>query len=95
MGQAIPETEAETRGLVVDRGWGEYWLADPGLAPTRVSDEQVEVLSAERFAGAEVGASEVRFGDQTGELLAVTAAGRWIEIGEDGSTEDVTTEVMG
>lgn len=93
MGQAIPETAAETRGLVVDQGWGEYWLADPDLSPTRVTAEQVETLSVESVV--EAGACDVRFSDAVGDLLGLTADGRWLEIGEDGQFDDVTKVVTG
>jgi hypothetical protein len=92
MGQAIPETAMETAGVVVDRGWGDYWLADEGLAPTRVTVEQVTVMG--ELGAVEAGASDVRFGGGTGELLIVTAEGQWWEIAEDGARENVT-EVMG
>lgn len=93
MGQAIPETAAETRGLVVDMGWGDYRLTDPGLSHTRVTPEQVETMSREHVV--EAGACEVRFGDVTGDLLGLTADGRWLEITEDGKHEDVTEVVTG
>lgn len=30
---------------LVDKGWGDWWLADQGLAPTRVSQAQADVLA--------------------------------------------------
>lgn len=83
--------------LVADRGWGDWWLTDTGLSPTRVTQEQADVLLA-GVEGVEVldaGACEVRFGEMFGDLLLEMADGRWLELAEDGSTDDVTRVVKG
>lgn len=75
---------------LIDMGWGDLRLQDS--PQTRVTQEQAETLVNEDTIDA--GASEVRFG-QVGDLLANRADGTWIEIGADGTYEDVTREVMG
>lgn len=72
----------------VDAGWGDWRLRD---APnTRVTQSQM--AACERFGpDAIAGACEVRYGDQTGELL-IEDAGRLFEVGEGGTTVDVTDE---
>lgn len=75
---------------LIDMGWGDLRLAD---APnTRVTAEQAEALNA--LEAVDAGASECRFGDATGEILACRADGRWVEIGTDGNYEDVTEEMI-
>lgn len=83
--------------LVADRGWGDWWLTATDLSPTHVTQAQADVLLG-GVDGVEVlqtGACEVRFGDVVGDLLCEMADGRWLELYEDGTTDDVTRVVMG
>lgn len=70
---------------LIDMGWGAWRLADPGLAPTRVSQAQAERLLSDLFGEQpEAGAAEVRFGDMLGDLAVFDAKGRTFVIAEDG-----------
>lgn len=79
--------------LTVDMGWGDWRIADSPT--TRLTQAQADYLNT-LDAGAEgAGSSDVRFGEEVGDVIVILADGRWIEVAVDGSTEDVTTEVMG
>lgn len=83
--------------IVADRGWGDWWLTDPGLSPTRVTRAQADVLLA-GVDGVEVldaGASDVRFGGAVGDLLVNLADGRWLALAEDGRIAQDVTEAFG
>jgi hypothetical protein len=70
--------------LFVDTGWGDWRLADN--LSTRVTAEQVAVIAAMPDVES-AGASEVRFGERTGELCVFQTEGRVTEVAEDGTTE--------
>jgi len=70
--------------LFVDMGWGDWRVADE--PNTRVTQAQVDAVG--RLEDVEsIGASEVRFGDMTGELCVFHADGRTSLVAEDGSIE--------
>jgi hypothetical protein len=80
---AAPHNSREA-AFFVDAGWGDWRLIDN--VSTRVTAEQVAAIRA--MPGVEsVGASEVRFGERTGELCVFHAGGRVTEVAEDGMRE--------
>jgi hypothetical protein len=66
----------------IDMGWGDWRLADE--PNTRVTAEQVAAIEAMTDVES-VGASDVRFGEMTGELTVFHADGRITDVAEDGS----------
>jgi hypothetical protein len=71
-------------GIFVDAGWGDWRLADN--VNTRVAAEQVAAISAMPDVES-VGASDVRFGERTGELCVFHTEGRVTEVAENGTAE--------
>lgn len=69
----------------IDMGWGDWRLADE--PNTRVTAEQVAAVDALSDIDS-IGASEVRFGEMTGELCVFHTDGRITEVAEDGTTTE-------
>jgi hypothetical protein len=68
-----------------DTGWGDWRLADN--PSTRVTPEQVATINALDNVES-IGASDVRFGETTGEITVFHTDGRITEVAEDGSSEE-------
>jgi hypothetical protein len=66
----------------IDMGWGDWRLADE--PNTRVTAEQVAAIEAMTDVES-MGASDVRFGEMTGELTVFHTDGRITDVAEDGS----------
>lgn len=81
---SAPHRNEQTARLFVDAGWGDWRLADN--ISTLVTAEQVAAITA--MADVEsVGASEVRFGERTGELCVFHTDRRVTEVAETGAAE--------
>jgi hypothetical protein len=78
------QQNSHAAALLVDAGWGDWRLADN--ITTRVTAEQVAAITAMSEVES-VGASEVRFGERTGELCVFHTDGRVTEVAEDGTAE--------
>lgn len=72
--------------LFLDMGCGDWRLA--AEPRTRVTVNQVEAINALSDVES-LGASEVRFGDETGELCVFHADGHVAEVAEDGTIEAI------
>ncbi len=79
-----PHRDSRAAALFVDAGWGDWRLVDN--INTRVTAEQVAAITA-MLDVESAGASEVRFGERTGELCVFHTDGRVTEVAEDGTTE--------
>ena len=80
----VAKTTDTHQSFFIDMGWGDWRLSDN--PQTRVTAEQVAAINALTEVE-DMGASEARFGDMTGEITVFHTDGRITQVAEDGTTE--------
>ncbi len=80
----MAKTNDTQQSFFIDMGWGDWRLSDN--PQTRVTAEQVTAINALTEAE-DIGASETRFGDMTGEITVFHTDGRVTQVAGDGTTE--------